>query len=269
MTDISKLGMFVTAATVPPAGTRLEIAFDTPQGRLSAPARVVRVQEEVAGSSGPKGVGLELEDVTGDLRVAIDAYVDSIAAQDLGDSNDIAQAPFAQLRHFMGCLDRNALYEALRMKSTATATEISSRIALLLRLFEAAKQEATIPQRTRFDRALAQLNRIETLMKNAESRLEYDFRYGHVHADERLAASAAGTGPTVRVLRETWHRLFPAREGASRQCFAQALQFRRTNDLPRALRSLREAIDLEPFNPELRQTWTAWTDPKPQKAAAR
>jgi hypothetical protein len=245
MTDISCSGMFVEieAAPLPQVGSVVRVWIDDSVVEIALEARVARRAEA------PAGVGLEVLRIMSPSRDAFDRLVERLAPDHIThpETNDLGT--FDYLRRFRIALEGNHLYGAIGAQPTDSEETIAECIDATRRIF--ASQAA--------HSALEILSRIEMLMSDPQSRLEYDLREGHVNAEERIAKAAGGSGLSVEVLRETWFRLFPKRRDRSRELVQRALLANRSGDQLGELRVLQAAIDLDPFNTALRQALSVRT----------
>ncbi|MEM7676245.1 MAG: tetratricopeptide repeat protein, partial [Myxococcota bacterium] len=114
------------------------------------------------------------------------------------------------------------------------------------------------PQQARLQAARGVLKRVGRLMTNEQSRLEYDFRHGHIRAKERLAAAHAGKGPSLEVLRRTWNRVSHERVDQAALLTRRAFAARQAKRWDEAIRFAKKALTLNPFFEELEKTLEAW-----------
>lgn len=269
--NISKGGLFVRTDTPPPRGTILEVLISTPDGELALNAEVVHVVDkqssEAAGQ--PPGVGLAFVAVKPEQKRAIHQYVDGLADR-LGPEEAPATAaatatptiePILQrARELITRAEDNDLYAALAVDASTATPEIHLRAQALKQQFTEAMNAATPPQLARLQAALKLLERAATLMASPARRLEYDFRHGEVRADQRIEQARQKVGPPVNELRLTWAKAFPERIERSMALAKAAFELRKGRDLIGAVRSGRQALELDPFHEELRQTVRAWTE---------
>ena len=265
--DISKGGVFIETAEPPPTGTRLEVRLETPDGGLSLHGQVVHVVDAASAKrfNMPAGVGLQFVDLNADNRRAIQEYVDGLRAQlstDLtatdGVSDEQIDVLVDRAKAFLAAAENDELYRALDLEPTASTSAIEKRVKELQDDLSKVLTGAPPPQQARLQAAQGVLKRVGRLMMNEQSRLEYDFRHGHIRAKERLAAAHSGTGPALEVLRRTWNRVSHDRVDQAalltRRAFA-ARQARRWED---AIQFAKKALTLNPFFEELEKTLEAW-----------
>lgn len=270
--NISKGGLFVKTEQPPPRGARVEVAIQTPAGELALAAEVVHVLDAVTAQQVGQtpGVGLQFVDLTTDQRDAVFRYVDGLAER-ISGAMPVEGAPappvnvqasiertLARAREFISLVEKNDLYAALTVKPTASDNEIMTRISELRRLFTAVEGPATPPQLARLNASKKLLDRTESLMGSVERRLEYDFRRGEVRVEDRIAAAKAKRGPPMTELRGIWHVALPNRLEKAAELIRRAFEAKKKRDIVEALRLGQQALELDPFHEELRQTVNAW-----------
>ena len=265
--DISKGGVFIETATPPPTGTRLEVRLMTPDGTVSLHGLVVHVVDEESSKrfNMPAGVGLQFVDLNPERRQAIQEYVDGLRRQlssELTTAEGIDDEQLEDLlkkaRAFLAAAEDDQLYRALSIEPTASVSAIEKRVGELKEQLNSVLRSAPPPQQARLQAAQDVLKRVGRLMSNDQSRLEYDFRHGHIRAKERLAAAHNGTGPTLEILRRTWNRVSHERVDQAALLTRRAFAARQAKKWDEAIRFAKQALTLNPFFEELEKTLEAW-----------
>lgn len=267
MRDISKGGLFVETRMPPPSGTTLEVELETPAGRVVLKGTVVHVlTEEMATTfGGDPGVGVQFSDLDPRTRDAIQAYVEGLAEELHGGSNDVARLStdigenlLQSARKFLRATERADFYAALDVTSTAGKERVHEAAQKLQDQWTEGLERMAPPQVARLKSALSVLSRVRRILTHDEGRLEYDFRHGHVRAKERIQVANSGSGPSLSVLRRTWNQVFPDRVDRAALLTRKAFAARQRQDLAAAIDAGRAALDLNPFFEELRQTVEVW-----------
>ncbi len=251
--DISKGGIFVETANPPPLRTPIEVVLALPEGAVALKAEVVHVlnAEAAAKVDCAPGVGLAFLDLPRGPKEALERYLASEpTAEDA--SSEVVQAMTHFLRHF----EAEDLYAATKIEPTATRPEAASRLEYLLRLFQEAPASLSPAQKTRLGRAKALLKKATVLLIDPERRLDYDFRHGHIYAEDRVRN--AQSADALQQMRQVWHRVFPDQLALAESHAAVALQFEAIKRWEQAIAAGREALASDPFNLELRQTLVTW-----------
>ena len=265
--DISKGGVFIETNEPPGTGTRLEVRLETPDGSLSLHGLVVHVIDEASASSFnmPPGVGVQFVDLDTDKRTAIQEYVDGLRRQltselaaPAGMSSEEFDGLVERARKFMSDAENDELYRALDVEVTASQSSVEKKVISLRNDLQNALENAPPPQRARLEAAQSVLKRVGRLMMIEQSRLEYDFRHGHVRAKERLAAAHAGNGPTLEVLRRTWNKVSHERVDQAALLTRRAFAARQAKRWEDAIQFAKQALTLNPFFEELEKTLEAW-----------
>ncbi len=265
--DISKGGVFIETAEPPPAGTRLEVQLETPDGTLSLHGQVVHIVDEASALqySMPTGVGLQFVDLNAENRRAIQEYVDGLRLQLCSElvssgsiSSDQLETMLQRTRTFLSAAESDELYRAVGLEATAATSAIEKRVKELQNDITQASLAAAPPQQARLQAAQGVLKRVGRLLTNEQSRLEYDFRHGYIRAKERLAAAHAGTGPSLPVLRQIWMRVSQERVDQAALLTRRAFAARQAKRWDDAIQFAKQALKLNPFFEELEKTLEAW-----------
>ncbi len=109
---------------------------------------------------------------------------------------------------FIQAVRKDDLYEALAVDPTAPAGELLSQVELLRRVVANLARAFGRELADRLAVAQRYLDRIGTLFGDAQKRLVYDFKHGHVRAEERLAL-ATGDAEQLALLRRCWLSTYP------------------------------------------------------------
>jgi uncharacterized protein (TIGR02266 family) len=266
--DISHGGLFVATETPPSIGQRVEVRIQTPAGEILMRAQVVHAVDarkaRLAGIAA--GVGLQFVDVTQDQRRAIQAYVDGLAERLFGVqaqpevTPDVIESAIERAKKIIERVEHNDLYAAIEVEPGSTDSGIKSAIRELREQLSSALASAGPTQRARIERALSVLDRVAPLLCDPHRRLEYDFRYGHVRADDRIAEARAKTGPSIPELRKAWLSAAPERVVRAAALTRKAFAAREMGNFEEAIAAANEALENNPFFDELRSTLHVWED---------
>lgn len=269
MENISKGGLFVRTNTPLPRGSVVDVEISTPDGDLTLRAEVVHVASPAQAPGGNAGVGLAFTNLGAEQKDAIHRYVDGLAdrlatGQATGDITTIpAQSileTLARAKALIVHAENNDLYKALAVDAAAQTKDVMMKIEALRQQFSGAMSSATPPQLARLNAALKLLDRAGTLMSTPTRRMEYDFRHGEIRAEQRMEQARQKMGPAIGELRGAWAKAFPDRIEKSMALAKQAFELRKGKDLIGAVRAGRQALELDPFLEELRQTVRAWSE---------
>ncbi|MCK6548407.1 FHA domain-containing protein [Myxococcota bacterium] len=275
--ELSMGALFVPTAQPPRHGLRVQVLVDTPDGAIELAAHVVHVVgPELATAGMPSGAGLHVE-LSDHTRAQLQSYVDGRAA-----GLELAGAPavqpsiaradvdrgIARVRELITHFEENDVYGGLELPPTASPAELARRFDELRTLFIELQRLASPPQLARISAADRLLQRAEVIMTDPERRLEHDFRQGHVRAEERIAAARHERGPAVAALREAWNRALPERHDKALVLMREVVTAKKAHDVVKALRLAHAALELDPFNEDLRRAIDAWQR-HPDLAAVR
>lgn len=264
--DISKGGLYVEMNEAPPPGTRLIVHIDTPAGPLQLNAAVVHVVDasRAARFGMAPGAGLAFTDLDQETKDAIRDYVDGAAdalevpVRTIGDGPKDLEEVVEQVKRLLQHVENNAFYAALELVATASTEAIAERVTELTQRFDEAANALPPPQAARIRAAQNALLRLSRVLGFEQSRLEYDFMFGHVRAYERLSRAQDGSGPSLQVLRRTWRRIWPDRVDQAALYTRQAFSARQSGSLETAIKHGKHALELNPFFDEFRKTVECW-----------
>lgn len=264
--DLSKGGLYAESTQPPGPGSRVEIRIEGPGGGMTLQASVVSVvrPEQSAAFGMPPGVGLHITDLKGQKKDILEAYVRGRRSH-MGGASDLDAAPgsgveeaLARARRLLTEADRDALYKGLDVAANCTQKQLKQALDSLQADFQTALPQANPPQAARLQAAVTVVERLRRILLNAEARLEYDFRAGHVRALERMAAANEKSGPDLATLRRVWNRVSAEQVDEAARLTRKAFAARQEHDLERAVRYGRRALELNPFFEELKKTVDAW-----------
>jgi len=257
--DISRGGLFLTTDDPPPLGAKLEVTISTPDGQVALKAEVVHVLPvAVAEQFGrPPGVGVQFMHLQGEAVQALHRYVDGIAeslgyaSSDVDASDEVVELVARLLRGY----ERNDLYEALGLSPLADPEEVQRRGKELQACFAKGGPGLSPAQTVRLERASRLLQKIRSLLEDADRRLDYDLRQGFVFADERLKSSDHEEADRCRA---KWHQLYPEKVAEAERHAATALKYEELGELERARTAGSAALHFDPFNYELKAAIMRW-----------
>lgn len=264
--NICKGGLFINTDEPPAVRSKVAVGLVTPDGTLQLEAEVVHVVDAtMAAQYGcPAGVGLQFGNVTAAQREALEKYVNGVAQRlapieaSSAQVSARAQEVVALAQNFLRQLEASALYDALDVPPESETEDLFERLQQLRRLFAQPMPELTPAQRTRVEAAHNQLDRVGNLLVDPKRRLDYDFRHGHVRAEQRIAA-----GDPVNELRASWAYTFPDRVQLAARFAGQALLADEKGDRGAAIKAATTALELDPFNSELRAALEGWQQAAP------
>lgn len=167
--DLSKGGLFVATPSPPPLGTRLPVELHTPGGSLSLTAEVVHVldAETARLALHPAGAGLQLLDLAGDKRQALESYAlghtARLGAQVTARAAGTASMPsvLEAVRALFHGVEKGDCHLALGLGAEASEAEERARVTELRALLSSPPLEATPPQLARIHAARRVLLRVE------------------------------------------------------------------------------------------------------------
>lgn len=264
--ELSKGGLFVPTDTPPPVGSHVEVRFDLEGSPLDLGAEVVALVPASEGGTSPAGVGLALPELLGAKGATLSAFIEGRTADVPGvDVPDAPKASTADLEHaleraaeILSLTERGQLYAALRVTPECEPRAIVDASARARAALRDARPGALPPQLARLDAATQALERAEKILGDPATRLEHDFRTGHVRPHARVAAARAGAGPSVAELRRVWNRVHADQIELAARVTREAFQARQERDLARAVECGQRALELNPFFEELEKTVEVW-----------
>jgi Tfp pilus assembly protein PilZ len=268
--NISNGGLFLVTDDPPPLGTRLQIALRVPgAGRLALLGEVVHIiDRKKATEQGIKaGAGVQFTSLSEDQKQALSAYIEGFAERlstETGDISDILAPSSSQdasglelVREARRILESKDHYVALDLRPDAEAAEIEQRILSLRSSLAQRPLGLDRAQYATLQNAIAQLTRLGLVLLNPHRRLDYDFRSGHVRAEERIEAARVG-GIAVEHCRQLWRTMFPTHVERSVQHMKNALRAESTQSWVEAIEQGHLALELDPFNQDLRAAIMSW-----------
>ena len=273
--NLSSGGVFVATARPLSLGTRVIAELDTDAGTLRIEAEVVRIvdEERARGLGQSPGMGLRFLDLTADLRSALELHVARRTGKELpadepllltdalpeGDGPDAGArtSRTVRLKAFLASIASNDVYAALELEPLAPVDEVRFKLESFRALLEEKSATADPALQNRLGTASQILERTASLLLDPRRRLHYDFKAGHVLAEERIAL-AATTGSDVEMLREAWRRVHPddVEKAAIHQAYA--VRASRLGDFAAAVDAGEKALSLDPFDLDLRRAVESW-----------
>ncbi len=257
MSDISKGGLFIQTQERPALRSTLKITIQTPDGRLELKGEVVHL---LPGDDG--GVGIQFLNLTPKRRASIEAYVEGLAAgiDDAGSNHDLSSAEAAQvhatLMTFVKGFENEALYEALDLHPTATREDVDARLGILKTCFDTKPNRLPVALAARLQHARQLLFRVSMLMKDENRRLDYDFRHGHLFAEDRILAARSDN--SIERLQKAWQNAYPDRLQRSHKATAEAIRAVNKLEYETAVEAGELALRENPFDLELRDALMEW-----------
>lgn len=227
-----RLGGLFAEGPLPPLGARVRVCI----GPLRLSAEVVQVQPGV-------GAGLQLLDLEGPARVALERYVEGTAAEITVERAAPRGPPLAKVlaeaRQLFAGVDAGDGFAALGLPTTANEGDVKKRVAVLTRSFFGPHPEATPPQAARIEAALRALSRLEPALIARVTALR--------HQAELVPRAAVADAGSVE-LKELLDRSALAERTGDRievrRLLARALELAPDNDdVKRRLATVQEAID--------------------------
>jgi len=220
--------------------------------------------EQASAFGMPPGAGLQITDLSGPKKAALEDYVEGrsvtvgVASAPGRDEAPPVEAALEQARRLLAKADEEALYAAVGLSPETPTAKVRTELEALADRFKSSMPHAKPPQAARLQAALTVLERLGRVLVNPEARLEYDFRAGHVRAPTRIVAAAERQGPDLATLRRVWNRVHPDKVDEAARLTRKAFAARQEHDLDVAVRYGRRALEMNPFFEELRKTVDAW-----------
>ncbi|MEL6187982.1 MAG: hypothetical protein AAFU79_25445, partial [Myxococcota bacterium] len=243
------------------------VQLETPAGTIQLEGTVVHVltPEMTASFGGQPGVGIQFMDLDPGTREAIQAYVEGLAQELSGGSQDLerlseeeSEEVLQRARRFLHDAEKSDFYAALEIRPTAGVERIEEATSALHKRMSEAVERMPPPRAARVEAALNVLARVRRVLTHEDGRLEYDFRNGHIRAQDRLMNAQQGGSPGLATLRQAWNRVFPERVDRAALLTRKAFAARQRQDLAAAIDAGRAALELNPFFEELKQTVEVW-----------
>jgi hypothetical protein len=265
--ELSQTGLFVATDKPPHFGCNVDVHIATPDGAIELTTTVVHVIDPSAARRFrmSPGVGLQVNDLNLELRDRLERYtkgeIDALSLH-TGDVIDV-DSVMDRAREVLAAYDAGRYYDALRIEPGSEPEALAARIQEIeVQLTPQGK--LTPPHKARLEAAISVLGKMSAVLGVQQRRLQYDFRAGHLRAEERLRAAAAGSGPSVAELRKAWNLVFPDRVDRSAVLMRQAFAASHQRDLASAIRFGNEALELNPFFEQLRSYLRQWQTAKPR-----
>jgi len=267
--NLSRTGMLVRTRRPLANGTRVEVELDAHGKTVRVAALVVRsVDGETAPLVGETaGMGLRFENVTPDAREAIERYLSLLPSGPGSQTTEVAveqakrdAAPSLRdalepIQRFLAAVAANNLYDAIKIAPLASDDELRAALRRMKGLLDDAMARAQGPLKARLQTAENVYARVQALLLDPRRRLDYDFKCGHVHADDRLRTATTGT---ISLLREVWHRAQPEQVDKGALHMAHAMRAAKEGRMADAIREGEAAARLDPFNTSLKKLLAEW-----------
>lgn len=259
MRDMSKGGLYLEADPPPPLRSRIVVTLKTPDGSIDIDAEVVHVSPGGGGLAA--GVGVQFTGLNENKRKAIQDYVEGLAARLTIPGEDMdARAINARelqevVQRFLGGFERDALYEALGAHPDEPTEDLVARIDGLIANLDVPADTVPPALHTRCTHALSLAQRVRRMMMNTVSRSNYDLRHGHTQLHLRRAELDKDI---CAALRKRWLELYPAKLSQATTHGKQAIALLSQLRLEDAISEAHRALELDPFNFELRDATRDW-----------
>jgi molecular chaperone DnaK len=267
--NLSRTGMLVRTRKPLSNGTRLEVEIDAHGKMVRVAATVVRsVDGETAPLVGETaGMGLRFEPMSPDARDAIERYLTLLPSAAGMQASEVAveqakkgttptlRDALEPIQRFLAAVAANNLYDALQLQPLASDDEVRAALKRLKDNLDDTMKRSTGPLRARLTTAENVLVRVHALLLDPRRRLDYDFKCGHVNAEERLRVADLNT---IGLLREAWHRAQPEQVDKGALHLAHAMRAAKEGRMAEAIRDGETAARLDPFNTSLRQLLAEW-----------
>ncbi len=272
--DLSLGGAFLVTERFIVEGTQIDVGLAFPSGiRLFFGAEVARAMS--ASAKGPAGLGVQFLSTTSENTNALSRELEPrmraaaleapllISGQPVEPS---APAPAGgSAPPSGGVLElTTTIYERLRLPPECDDSALTDGLERLIASVEQSLEQ--IPPGRQKDQAAVfkqTLERMRPLCQDPIKRAAYDFHNGIVRAEERIAAAAAGRGPSLVKLQEAWKRIFSSEVREGKRLFMEARR-----GAPEAAAMLEQARRLDPFNAQYRQAMTTQPPMAPAPAVA-
>jgi hypothetical protein len=257
--NLSRHGMFVSAAAPPLTGDLVEVVVDHKGQPIVLVGHVVHVRKAQTDEGGP-GFGVRFDGIGKQSRRAYDALLDDL---EQGGMSALAEDPKPGadwLRVFYAGVRNKDYYGALGVNPLATSAEIKQRIAELAQLF--VDMQRNVSQQSAFQLKTAGrvLERMGQVLFDPRQRLTHDLEKGYVLAEERFARAGESGIFNFSLLREAWHRAHPGKAAEAGTLLAHALKAELDGDFAGAAAHAREALELDPFDEDLMRAVAKWED---------
>ncbi len=217
-------------------------------------------------SDGDDGSELEIELSGSDDESEEDESDEEGSEADEDDFDELAEK-LEEVEELAARFANGDLYEALEV-----SPEISDEG--LARAVSALRNRLSVESSSKSARRIQQLEQeiLEALapVSDHAARLRFDFGHGHLRVQDRIAA-AKGKKRALDELRAAWADAFEDKVRQADEAVAESLKLEAT-DLRQAFKIGREALELDPFNFDLRFRLSEWkkritNQPKPAAPA--
>jgi molecular chaperone DnaK len=155
------------------------------------------------------------------------------------------------LDRFLVGVNEKDMYRALDIEPLTPTPKALARVSELGRAFKKATSQEG-PDQRRAVVAFKILKRVAPVLRAPDQRVRYDLSHGHIYADERLKRAGEDVIFDQELLRSSWRGLNPANASAAAALRKSAALAESMGDQKLALETLNRALELDPFDVELR-----------------
>ena len=253
--DISRGGLFISTEQRFELRQRIQVTLQIAADNcIVLPGEVVHIvsAEQAKTWHSPPGIGVEFTALESGLKKTLEDYISGLR-QNLSKDLEQSEVDTKLLQAVEEAQYNNDLFAALNLSATANEMEISLAVSVRLEtLNKLWKDPRLSPKlRHRFARAIATLERCNTVLGDAEKRLRYIFRTGLVPPQE--LALLAEPHEVRHEIATQWSRRYPEAAETAQRLEQLAYQSKFSGDLTSARRSAKLALQQNPFLYKLRQ----------------
>lgn len=257
--DISKGGLFIEATEPVSLRSRIEVSLVVGAEAITLEAEIVHVIDAATAAQigMSPGFGVQFLSLDGPKRALLERYVDGLVAAAPSEATPAGPAPgdaLAEARRFLAALDTGDPYAALAIHPEATDHELRGRYGEMSAMLTASAS-LTPPQAARVETARRKLDQLLKCLLAPDWRLEHDLRSGHVRAERRALGASK---EELDRMRAVWLRVNGSKIDDAAIHARDALAAEARKDLAAAVAAGQKALELDPFNHELRETIIRW-----------
>jgi uncharacterized protein (TIGR02266 family) len=260
--DISKGGMFIASDTPMPQQSRIEVTLATPDGDLVLRGEVVHVLDAASAAAYGQqaGMGVQFVDLTPEREERLNAYLVGLEASpgdgDVEAARETTAAVADAVRNMLRQVDNGDLYGGLGVTPEASDADIAGKLAALeAQLTGVEGRDAA--ENARLERGRRALKKIRMMLADPARRVAYDFRVGYLFIEERRQRARTG-GPSLAACRAAWQEVFGSKVAEAAGYAKEAVTRFRAGGFDDAYELGLRAMDLDPFNEELREALAMW-----------
>jgi len=261
--DLSSGGMYLCTEEPIMIGTAVLIRLVAEDGNLDLPGQVVHSVDlsTAATSTEEPGIGVRFDELSaaqaGQLGRLLDAVARELEAQAQPAVEEQRDETLAAARQLLAHIKASRLYEALGVSPACSDAELNARIEQLGSAFTSERDGASGERAAVLEAACGVIAGVSKTIGSRSRRIAYDFAHGHVRAEERLA-ELEQTGVSVNSLRAIWHKVFPEQLTEAQGLISRAVAKARHHDYEQAAELAARAIELDPFNQQIRDRMGPW-----------